>query len=286
MTFKTHILAVIAAILLGSIVQAQWNGLGGRGGDDDDEALPAWMSRGQPTPTQNQPRPQQQPQPQSSWVWGGIGGNNGGSPWFGDGNANGGAPWQGGVPWGQPTSTQSMVTVTMTRTAPWGGVTPPPQTQTQQPPRTTTRTWTAPSAWGPPRSPFGPSTSTPTGPQTIPTTTTEMPKEPVPFVTICGYTRYVEDDVSNAIISGCYYKNKTTTVNKSGWPKLFPNDQKFNFGDIKAPYWEYPLINSAAYVGGDPGPDRVIFNTACNLAGELTQNGAGARVYTECKEQY
>jgi len=75
------------------------------------------------------------------------------------------------------------------------------------------------------------------------------------------------------------------TVNRSEWPKTFDNaGNKFNFGDVKGPFWEFPLISSAAYIGGNPGPDRVIFNTACFLAGELTQNGAGPRGYTECRE--
>jgi hypothetical protein len=114
-----------------------------------------------------------------------------------------------------------------------------------------TRTWTQPSAWGPPRSPFGP-TSTPTGPQTIPTTTTEFPRPNVPFLTVCGMTKYVEDDVSNALITGCYYKNKTQTVNKSEYPKPFDNSRgRFNFGDVLGPFWEFPLISSAAYIGGE-----------------------------------
>lgn len=60
----------------------------------------------------------------------------------------------------------------------------------------------------------------------------------------------MEEDVSNALIAGCYYKNKTMTVNKSEYPKAFTNTN-FNFGDVKGPYWEFPLINSAAYIGGE-----------------------------------
>jgi hypothetical protein len=37
---------------------------------------------------------------------------------------------------------------------------------------------------------------------------------------------------------------------------------------------------------GNAGPDRVIFNTACFLAGEITQTGAGWRGMTECRETY
>jgi hypothetical protein len=140
------------------------------------------------------------------------------------------------------------VTVTLTR-SPGGEAAPPDQTPwggggaPVQP-----HTWLQPSAWGPPRSPFGPP-ATPTGPQTIPTTTTERPRDPVPFLTTCGTTNYVEDDVSNALVAGCWYKNKTQT--KNGYPKLFANVEQINFGDVVAPLYEFPLISSAAYVGGE-----------------------------------
>jgi hypothetical protein len=71
----------------------------------------------------------------------------------------------------------------------------------------------------------------------------------VPFITVCGPTRYVEDDVSNALISGCYYKNKTTTVSKTEFPRRF-QDNRFNFEPVKGPFWEFPLISSAGFVGG------------------------------------
>lgn len=109
----------------------------------------------------------------------------------------------------------------------------------------------------------------------------------MPFLTVCGGMKYVEDDVSNALITGCYYKNKTQTVNKSEYPKPFDNSRgRFNFGDVLGPFWEFPLISSAAYIGGNPGPDRVIFNQACFLAGEVTETNAGPRGLTECRETY
>jgi hypothetical protein len=164
--------------------------------------------------------------------------------------------------------------------------------------------WTAPTAWGPNKTkPFG---QTETGPQTIPTTTTAAPREPVPFMTTCGRNRYVEDDVSNALIAGCYYKNKTKTVSKSEYPRLFENNYRINFDPVQGPFFEFPLIQSAPYVGGKldtvqnglirvtdadifagpPGPDRVIFSESCYLAGEITQNGAGARGFVECIETF
>jgi hypothetical protein len=222
---------------------------------------------------------------------GGGGGNNNGeqAPWRASGN-QGPFQWPprqtsgfGGGPWGWPPGTQQQgggrqtpqqtpqqtvvvtptVTVTITRPSPaagnvGGGDQTPwaPGASTTKPAATAPAAgggggesaWSQPSAWGPPRQPFGP-TSTATGPQTIPTTTTEAPREPVPFMTLCGPAQYVEDDVSNALVAGCWYKNKTQT--KGGYPKVFANAEKINFGDVVAPWYEFPLISSAAYVGGE-----------------------------------
>jgi len=125
----------------------------------------------------------------------------------------------------------------------------------------------------------------------------------VPFLTICGPTRYTDYDVHNALGNGCLYVGKVVkngTVFKSGFPKKFANTQGINFDNVKGPLWEYPLIMDAGYVvdnavNNPPGPDRVIFNYdptsnaptgPCQLAGELTSNGAGPRGFIPCTEQY
>ncbi|KAF2666975.1 Ribonuclease/ribotoxin [Microthyrium microscopicum] len=256
--------SIIALLLLSVSVHAQGWGGWGRGGDDDDD------SRGRPTAPPAPPA-------QTTRPWG--------RPWGPAPSAPAQPPQQPPGPTWQPWGARP------TNGAPAGPpprqptTTPRPNPAAPQETRSSTRTWTQPSAWGPPRSPFGPN-PTPTGPQTIPTTTTDAPKEPVPFLTTCGRKKYIEYDVSNAIIGGCFYKNKTQTVNKSEFPKAFPNQQGFNFGDVKGPYWEFPLIDSGGYIGGPPGPDRIVFNEACHLAGELTQTNAGARGLTECVEGY
>lgn len=147
------------------------------------------------------------------------------------------------------------MTVTITRPAPgaYGGDQTPWAAGASTAKPAADPAWTQPSAWGPPRAPFGGAVGpTPTGPQTIPTLTQDAPREPVPFLTQCGQTQYVEEDVSNALIAGCWYKNKTQT--KGGYPKVYGNAEKINFGDVVAPWYEFPLISSAAYVGGEFSP--------------------------------
>jgi len=140
--------------------------------------------------------------------------------------------------------------------------------------------WTQPLSWGPTTTPYGP--ATPTGPQTIPTTTTQAPEEPVPYLTHCGPMSYVEDDVRNALTVGCQMMKKSNQ--KGGYPKDFQNDGSFNFGDVLGPYWEFPVIPFANYIGGNPGPDRVIFNAGCHLAGIITQNGDRSPNFSGCTE--
>jgi len=171
--------------------------------------------------------------------------------------------------------------------------------------------WTPPPQWGPKGTkPFGPRTTTifagptPTagGRRTtkapapkvtsynsdqIPTTTPELPKEPVPFVATCGKKRYDEYDVSNALTAGCFYFKKGTKISNTEFPKVFVNNQRFDFGSLKGTLYEFPLIESAPYVNGDPGLDRVVFSTPeCYLAGELTMQGQAVGRYTECSEEY
>jgi hypothetical protein len=200
--------------------------------------------------------------------------------------------------------------------------------------------WTPPPQWGPKGSrPFGPRTTTvtvsttptaggrrttkPPAPKVtsynsdqIPTTTTDLPKEPVPFIATCGKKRYDEYDVSNALTAGCFYFKKGTKLAGTEFPKAFVNTQRFDFGDIRGQLMEFPLIESAPYISGmsfpllikfwiprqfheieyanlfftdvgDPGLDRVIFSTPdCFLAGELTMQGQTTGRYTECSEEY
>jgi len=174
--------------------------------------------------------------------------------------------------------------------------------------------WTPPPQWGPKtgRQPFGPKSPTIGGPpgaitgapkpqstrpdycsntDVICTTTIEAPREPVPFKVTCGRLLYLEDDVSNALTAGCFYVKNKKKIGNSDYPKIFENRQRFDFGPVGAGagqvLYEMPLIGSAAYAGGPVGEDRVIFSTPdCFLAGEVTQQNAGQRGYTECTEQY
>ncbi|KAF2432450.1 Ribonuclease/ribotoxin [Tothia fuscella] len=232
-----------------------------------------------------------------------------GAPWLQNGNGGqqgNSNPWQGAIPQQQGNGNPRPYSGNGNGNGnprPTAASRPSPKDDPDddEPPR-----WTAPPAWGPSRTPFGPKPQTPTltssrrkttkdpNPATIsynsdqiPTTTADPIKEPVPFVARCGKKRYDEYAISNALTAGCFYWKKGTTSGGSVFPKKFDNAQRFDFGDIKGTLFEFPLIEDAAYISGEPGPDRVIFSTPeCYLAGELTSQGLSGGRYTECSEEY
>lgn len=51
--------------------------------------------------------------------------------------------------------------------------------------------------------------------------------------------------------TGCYWWKKNAKISGTEFPKQFSNDRgRFDFGTIKGPFFEFPLIDSAAYVSG------------------------------------
>lgn len=167
-----------------------------------------WDRPKQPTPAEGWNRPTQTAQ-QPPWNRPNYGGQN---------------------PRPQPPRQPAVITITITK-ATRGSEAPASTVYQPQPSTSLTRqgTWSQPSSWGLPRDPLSP-TPVAIDPLTIVTTTTDLPHLVVPFLTNCGGIKYVEDDVYNALLFGCLYKNKTQTVYESEYPKSFPNTQRFNFG--------------------------------------------------------
>lgn len=51
-----------------------------------------------------------------------------------------------------------------------------------------------------------------------------------------------------------------------------------------APYYEFPIMADGTTFDGSegPGPDRVVFNDYCELAGVVTHTGAGGNNFVLC----
>jgi hypothetical protein len=105
----------------------------------------------------------------------------------------------------------------------------------------------------------------------------------------CGSSAcYYSSTVNNAVSAGCQrYQNNNPvnsyphTYNNYGrFVDFVPHDmywhewtEGFSFS-VSGPYQEFPILrnyNSNPYTGGSPGPDRVIFNSGCQLAGVITR---------------
>jgi hypothetical protein len=85
----------------------------------------------------------------------------------------------------------------------------------------------------------------------------------------------------------------------SSYPHTYNNYEGFDF-PVSGPYQEFvsrprhvnmrpaddmqPIMSDFdEYDGGSPGPDRVIFNTRCELAGVITHTGASGNNFVDCE---
>ncbi|KAI1143545.1 ribonuclease-domain-containing protein [Hypoxylon sp. FL0543] len=98
--------------------------------------------------------------------------------------------------------------------------------------------------------------------------------------TTCGSTYYSATAVNQAAQKACTYYNSGSAP--GGYPHTYNNYEGFSFA-VSGPYLEFPLLSSGSvYTGGSPGPDRVVINTSCKLAGEITHTGASGNDFIGC----
>ncbi|KAI1407865.1 ribonuclease-domain-containing protein [Hypoxylon sp. FL1857] len=98
--------------------------------------------------------------------------------------------------------------------------------------------------------------------------------------TTCGSTYYSATAVNQAAQKACTYYNSGSAP--GGYPHTYNNYEGFSF-DVSGPYLEFPLLSSGSvYTGGSPGADRVVINTSCKLAGEITHTGASGNNFVGC----
>ncbi|KAI8964917.1 ribonuclease-domain-containing protein [Daldinia sp. FL1419] len=98
--------------------------------------------------------------------------------------------------------------------------------------------------------------------------------------TTCGSTYYSATQVNQAAQKACSYYSSGSAP--GGYPHTYNNYEGFSFS-VSGPYLEFPLLSSGSvYTGGSPGPDRVVINTSCKLAGEITHTGASGNNFVGC----
>ncbi|KAI1108544.1 Ribonuclease/ribotoxin [Nemania sp. NC0429] len=97
--------------------------------------------------------------------------------------------------------------------------------------------------------------------------------------TTCGKNSYTAAQVNSAAQKACSYYQSGSAP--GGYPHTYNNYEGFSF-KVSGPWLEFPMLTSGVYTGGSPGADRVIINTSCKLAGEITHTGASGNSFVGC----
>jgi len=100
---------------------------------------------------------------------------------------------------------------------------------------------------------------------------------------VCGNNSYSQDDINNAVSTGCGYYQNGQTVGRNSYPHAENNYEGLPFA-VPPPYLEFPIMADGTQFDGSegPGPDRVVFDQNCNLAGTVTHTGAGGNNFQLC----
>ncbi|KAF6802315.1 guanyl-specific ribonuclease f1 [Colletotrichum sojae] len=99
----------------------------------------------------------------------------------------------------------------------------------------------------------------------------------------CGRNEYSVADVRSAADAACQHVETGTTAGSSSYPHTYRNQERFEFGGVDGPFVEFPMKTSGVYGGGKPGPDRIIINEECVLAGQITHTGANGNAFVGCE---
>ncbi|KAF1837723.1 Ribonuclease/ribotoxin [Decorospora gaudefroyi] len=119
----------------------------------------------------------------------------------------------------------------------------------------------------------------------------------------CGSICYSSTQVTTARNWGYKFYQADSTSGGSSYPHTYSNYEGFSFM-VGGPYQEFPILGSGTYNGGkwlagggfvfvlwlmleffvlgSPGPDRVIFNSRGQRAGEITHTGASGSSFVKC----
>jgi hypothetical protein len=100
---------------------------------------------------------------------------------------------------------------------------------------------------------------------------------------VCGDNSYSQDDINDAVNTGCSYYQNGETVGRNSYPHAENNYEDLPFA-VSPPYLEFPIMADGTQFDGSegPGPDRVVFDQNCNLAGTVTYTGAGGDNFQLC----
>ncbi|KAK4211227.1 hypothetical protein QBC37DRAFT_376268 [Rhypophila decipiens] len=93
-------------------------------------------------------------------------------------------------------------------------------------------------------------------------------------VWMCGNTCYWLTDVHAAMHEGHKLQASGQGNDPESYPHQYNNNENFEF-PTPAPWYEFPIMSTyTLYKGGNPGPDRIIFDNDGQLEALLTHSGA------------
>ncbi|KAK1243286.1 hypothetical protein MKX07_003914 [Trichoderma sp. CBMAI-0711] len=100
----------------------------------------------------------------------------------------------------------------------------------------------------------------------------------------CGTVYYSSEAVSSASAAACEYVQTGETAGGSTYPHRYKNYEGFYFKGLEGPFYEFPILSSGeTYDGGRPGPDRVVIDGQCEIAGVITHTGADGNAFVACE---
>ncbi|KAF2103648.1 ribonuclease Ms [Rhizodiscina lignyota] len=103
-------------------------------------------------------------------------------------------------------------------------------------------------------------------------------------VEYCGNTCYWQSDIDAALNKGYSLYQEGETEGSNDYPHAEENYENLPFA-VSGPYQEFPILNSfKVYTGGDPGADRVVFNTDGEFAALVTHTGASGDDFVSCSQ--
>jgi hypothetical protein len=68
--------------------------------------------------------------------------------------------------------------------------------------------------------------------------------------TSCGPNYYTAEQIQTTVNTACYYVTQGLTADGSRYPESYDDSEGFTFDGVDGPYYEFPILESGVYDGG------------------------------------
>ncbi|KAJ4485293.1 guanyl-specific ribonuclease C2 [Lentinula aciculospora] len=98
----------------------------------------------------------------------------------------------------------------------------------------------------------------------------------------CGSTVYTLSDVESAVSGG--FNHLDDPIGDDSYPHIYHDYEDLDMYCSGSTWYEYPILKGgAAYSGGEPGADRVVFNPSGTYCAVITHTGASDDDFLACE---